>query len=192
MVFSAICLCGLSARRSDHRRTARGRRQMRGGSCGLRFGPIRFSRHDGKASGGSPNGSFFRPIPERVRGAVPPCVSGSFENRRRRVVGHARGAAPPCVPGSSENRQRRGVGSRSLRFLGCYGGDKGLFNPSLRRCCHRLDPAGLLAKIRSAYSLDSGSRHRGRRPPRKSGSQQTRRWKEMDSNFQFLSRGCQP
>jgi hypothetical protein len=31
---------------------------MRGGSRGLRFRPY-FSRHDGTASGGSPNGSFF-------------------------------------------------------------------------------------------------------------------------------------
>src|SRR5262249_5938145 len=66
---------------------------------------------------GSPNGPALRPILGLARGAAPPCVPGSPENRQQRGVGLARGAAPPCVPGSSQNRQRRGVGSRFLRFL---------------------------------------------------------------------------
>jgi len=77
----------------------------------------RRAQHDDKASGGSPNGSFFRPIPGPARGAIPPCVPGSSQSRQRRGGARARGAAPPCAPGSSENRQRREVGSRFLRLL---------------------------------------------------------------------------
>ncbi len=82
----------------------------------LRFRPIHSSRHDDKASGEPLNGSFFRPIAERVRAEVLPCVLGSLGSHRRRAGGRARGAAPPCVPGSSESRQRRAGGSRFLRI----------------------------------------------------------------------------
>ena len=42
----------------------RGRRRITGGSAPP---PIRSSRHDDKASGASPSGSFSRPMPERAR-----------------------------------------------------------------------------------------------------------------------------
>src|SRR5271165_4475600 len=78
-------------------------------------GSVSYSRHDDKASGGSPNGAALRP--GRARGVTPPCALGWSKSRQRHGVGRAPGGAPPCERGSSENRQRRGGGSCFLHFL---------------------------------------------------------------------------
>jgi integrase len=58
------------------------------------FGPSR-----GVSANGD-GGTGVSAIAGRARGAIPPCVLGSSESRRRRGVGRARGAAAPCVPES--------------------------------------------------------------------------------------------
>jgi hypothetical protein len=92
----------------------------------------RCSRHDDKASGGSPNGSFFRPIPERARGAIPPCVPGSSRSRRRRGVGRARGAAPP----NADIITRRLIGDGQCREIAALRRPSARF--SLSRCARIL------------------------------------------------------
>jgi hypothetical protein len=87
------------------------------GRCCRPLCSVSHSRHDDKASGGSPNSPALRPMLGRARGATPPCALGSSQSRQRHGVGRARSTAPPCGRGSSENRQRRGVGSRFFRFL---------------------------------------------------------------------------